>query len=175
MGTKRKMLSDWQADYILDLMRLIETQSKQTLAKWAIDYAKDNLLVIWIKYYPDDNRAKDAILASKLWLRKEINLTQAKPLILTCHQAAKEKDDNPAAQAAARAIAQSCSTIHSARHCIGLALYGALALAYDNLGVSAKWEDLEKYAAKECVKMTQNLASVAIVDELNPAKINWHC
>ena len=40
MPKPRKMLSDWDAPYIQELMRLVETQSKATLAMWAVDYAE---------------------------------------------------------------------------------------------------------------------------------------
>lgn len=43
----RKMLSDWEAPYIQSLMKLIETQSKKTLANWAVDYAEKVLLPLW--------------------------------------------------------------------------------------------------------------------------------
>lgn len=80
---------------------------------------------------------------------------------------------HPAAQAVARAIDQSASTIHSARHCIGLAFYGALAIAYDALGTSSPWEQIEQNAALECGQMEAALRAVAVEDEPNPAKINW--
>jgi REP element-mobilizing transposase RayT len=34
----RKVLVDWQAPYIQSLMRLVETQSKVTIANWCLDY-----------------------------------------------------------------------------------------------------------------------------------------
>lgn len=45
----RKMLSDWNAQYIQSLMKLIETQSKSTLAHWAVDYAERVMLPLWSK------------------------------------------------------------------------------------------------------------------------------
>ena len=77
------------------------------------------------------------------------------------------------AQAAARAIGQSASTIHSARHCIGLAFYGALAVAYDQLGTDAPWGQIEGLAAEDCRRMFEALQAVAVLDEPNPAKIDW--
>ncbi|MBN1892005.1 MAG: hypothetical protein JW780_04425 [Clostridiales bacterium] len=38
MPNARKMLSDWDAPYIQALVRLIETQSKSTLAHWSVAY-----------------------------------------------------------------------------------------------------------------------------------------
>lgn len=169
------MLSDWNAPYIQSLAKLIETQSKATLAHWAIDYAERVLLSLWSKYYPDDLRPQNALYAAREWLSGAIKLPRAKTAIIECHAAAHEADANPVAQAAARAIGQSASTIHSARHCIGLALYGAIAVAYDTLGTNAPWEQLEQCAADECRRMLDALHSVAVENEPNPAKINWKC
>lgn len=175
MPKARKMLSDWDAPYIQSLVKLIETQSKTTLVNWAVDYAERVLLPLWDKGYSQDLRPKNAIDAARQWLSGAIKLPQAKPAILECHAAAREADSNSAAQAAARAIGQSVSAIHSARHCIGLALYGALAVAYDSQGTNATWEQLEQCAALECGQMLDALRAVSVDHEPNPAKIDWKC
>ena len=56
-----------------------------------------------------------------------------------------------------------------------LALYGALAIAYDKLGTDASWDELLVVAAEECGKMEAALREVSVSDEPNPAKINWKC
>lgn len=175
MPKARKMLNDWDAPYIQSLMKLIETQSKETLAHWAVDYAEQVILPLWSKYYPDDLRPQNALNAAREWLSGAIKLPQAKTAILECHAAAREAGENPVAQAAARTLGQSASTIHSARHCIGLALYGAIAVAYDTLGTNAPWQQLEQCAAEECGRMLNALHAVAVKNELNPAKIDWKC
>lgn len=175
MAKARKMLSDWQAPYIQALMRQIETQSKSTLANWAVDYSERFMLPLWAKHYPDDLRPHEALNAAREWLSGRIKLPQAKVAILQCHAAAREADDNPTAQAAARAMGQAASTIHSARHCIGLPLYGAVAIAYDTLGTSAPWAEVEECAGEECGRMLEALRAVSVDDEPNPAKINWKC
>lgn len=175
MPKARKMLSDWEAPYIQSLVKLIETQSKSTLANWAVDYAEGVILPLWSKHYPNDPRPQNAISAARDWLSGAIKLPQAKTAILKCHEAARESEINPAAQAAARTIGQCASTIHSARHCIGLPLYGALAVAYDMIGITAPWEQLEQCAADECGRMLDALRAVSVDDEQNPAKINWKC
>lgn len=53
MPKARKMLSDWNAPYIQALMKLIETQSKSTLAHWAVDYAEQIILPLWSKHSPE--------------------------------------------------------------------------------------------------------------------------
>lgn len=175
MPKTRKMLSDWDAPYIQSLVKLIETQSKATLAHWAVNYARQFILPLWSKHYPDDLRPNNALNAACEWLSGAIKLPQAKAAILDCHMAAREVDANPVAQAAARAIGQSASTIHSASHCIGLAFYGALAAAYDTLGTSAPWDRLEQCAAEECRWMLDALRAVAVENEANPAKMTWKC
>ena len=175
MSKARKMLSDWKAPYIQSLMKLIETQSKATLAIWAVDYSGRVILPLWSQHYPDDLRPQNAINAARAWLSGTIKLPHAKPVILDCHAAARGAEGNPVALAAARAIGQSASTIHSARHCIGLAFYGALAVAYDRLGTNAPWGQIEQCAAEECGRMEAALRAVAVENEPNPAKIDWKC
>jgi hypothetical protein len=59
---------------------------------------------------------------------------------------------------------------------LGLALYGALAIAYDKAaGADADWEALVEVAAGECAKMEAALRDIAVKDEPDPAKINWNC
>lgn len=169
------MLSDWQAPYIQALVRQIETQGKPTLIRWAVDYAGETLLPLWIKHHPGDTRPQAALNAAREWLAGALKLPAAKQIILACHAAARDAAGNPTAQAAARAIGQCASTIHSAQHCIGLPLYGALAVAYDDLGTQAAWNDLEKRAAQECGLMLEALLKISVPDEPNPARINWQC
>ena len=175
MPKYRRMLSDWEAAYLQPLVKLIETQSKVTLASWAVDYSEKVLLPLWEKEHGGDLRPAQALDAARAWLAGEIKLPVAKPVILQCHAAAREAENDPMAQAAARAIGQSASTIHSATHCIGLALYGALAVAYDEIGIDARWADLELIAAQECGRMLKALQAVAVENEPKPAKINWKC
>jgi len=166
-----KALSDWDAPYMQPLVQLAEKQSKTTLARWAIDYAEQVMLPLWNKHDPDDRRPQAALNAAREWLSGTVKLPQAKKLILLCHAAAREAEVNPVAQAAARAIGQSASTIHSARHCMGLVFYGALAIAYDRLGTNASWDDLEQCAADECGRMLDALRVIAVENEPEPAKI----
>lgn len=169
------MLSDWQTEPIMGLMSVIETQSKKTLANWAVGYAEANLLPIYARHYPEDQRPQLALDYARLWLRKEVKLPEARQRILDCHEAAKEAEENPAAQAAARAIGQAASSIHSGMHSLGLALYGGLAMAYDQLGMDVPWAEHEAFALKECEKMLAALQAVAIPDEPNPVRVKWFC
>jgi len=176
MSKYRKMLNDWQAPYIQSLMRLIETQSKTTLANWCLDYAERVIVPIYEKQCPGDSRPQNALNAAREWLSGNMKLPEVKKIILNeCHAAARELDSNPIAQAAARTCGQAAASIHAPTHSLGLAFYGALAVAYDKLGIDAEWDSLLSAAAEECTNMETALRAVAIENEPNPAKISWNC
>ena len=175
MPRARKMLSNWDAPCLRALVASIETQSKATLVHWAVGYAEQVMLPLWSRHYPGDPRPRNALDAARRWLSGAIKLQHARPAILECHAAAREAEENPAAQAAARAIAHSASTIHSPRHCIGLPLYGAMAVAYDTIGVNAPRAELERCAADECGRMLDALRAISVDDEPNPARISRKC
>lgn len=175
MPKPRKMLGDWEAPYIQSLMRLIETQSKATIAGWCVSYAEEHILPIYQKSFPEDVRPAAALNAARDWLDGKIKLPAAKKMILDAHAAAREAETNPAAQAAARAVGQAASAIHVPTHSLGLAFYGAAAVAYDRVGVDESPDVYEQIAAGECAKMEAALRAVAVESEPNPARIDWNC
>lgn len=176
MAKLRKMLGNAESPYIVSLMRLIETQSKATIAKWCLDYTEANILPIFEQHCPDDDRPRKAIAASRDWFTGKKKLVEVKSIILNeCHAAARELDADPAAQAAARACGQASACFHTPTHSLGLAFYGAAAIAYDRVGLSESDAAYDRIAAQECAKMEAALRAVAIQNEPNPAKMNWHC
>ena len=175
MPKLRKMLSDINAPYIQSLMRLIETQSTATIAGWCIGYAQTNLLPLWASSIPEDARPMAALDAAQKFLAGKTTLPEAKKQITACRDAAREAARFPVAQGAARAIDACASSIHNPSACLGIALYGALALAYYQAGTDAAWDTLEPIAAAECNKMEAALRAVAIDDEANRANIKWNC
>lgn len=175
MKKLRKMLGKADSPYIVSLMRLIETQSKNTIVKWCNEYARDNVLYIYKKDYPEDSRLENALNATEDWLNGYIKLTEAKKFIKEAQIAAKEAEGNPAAQAAARTIAATTTTINTITSCLGLAFYGSAAIAYSSLGIEEETDIYDKFAAGECKKMEEALRKISIENESNPAKINWNC
>lgn len=127
------------------------------------------------KAYPEDLRPKAAVTAARNWPDGKIKLPEAKAVILECHAAAREAEGKSAARAAARAIGQCASTIHALTHCAGLMFYGALALAYDLIGIDAGRNELLLAAENECRQMEEALRSISVENEPNPAKIKWKC
>ena len=175
MAKIRKMLGSAESPYILSLMRAIETQSKATIAAWCADYAIENILPIYERAYPEDERPRQGLKAAKDYLAGEIKLAEAKAKIRPVQDAAREAEAMPAAQAAARAVFSSASAIHTPTYGLSLAFYSAAAIAYDRVGTEASDEVYEAVAAEECAKMEAALRAVSVADEPNPAKIVWHC
>lgn len=176
MAKLRKMLGAADSPYIVSLMRLIETQSKATIASWCMDYAETYILPIFEKHCPDDSRPAMAIIAAREWFEGKRKLPEVKHIILhECHAAARELNDNPAAQAAARACGQAAACFHTPTHSLGLAFYGTAAIAYDRIGLNEEADVYDRIAAEECAKMEAALRAIAVEKEPNPAKINWYC
>ena len=175
MPKLRKMLTNVNADYIQQLMRLIETQSKETIARWCISYIKTNLLPLWAQQFPSDTRPADALSIAQSYLEGKVKLADAKKQIMLCRTAAREAEGNHIAQGAARTIDVAASTIHNPAGSIAIAFYGALTLAYSQCGLDAAWEVLEQTAEAECHKMIASFEKIAIANEPNPAKITWGC
>lgn len=176
MPKLRKMLGAVDSPYIVALMRLIETQSKATIASWCMDYCEAHILPIFEKRCPGDNRPRMAINASRDWFEGRKKLPEVKNIILKeCHAAARELDGDPAAQAAARACGQASACFHTPTHSLGLAFYGAAAIAYDRVGLEESPEVYDQIAAEECAKMEEALRKVAVENEPNPAKLKWYC
>ncbi|MDL2300178.1 hypothetical protein LJC01_00845 [Clostridiaceae bacterium OttesenSCG-928-D20] len=176
MAKLRKMLGKADSPYIISLMRAIETQSKETIAKWCLDYCEENILPIFEKNCPDDGRPRLAIIASRDWFEGRRKLPEVKNIILNeCHAAARELDENPAAQAAARACGQASACFHTPTHSLGLAFYGTAAIAYDRVGLNEKPEVYDAIAAEECAKMEKALRDMSVENVPKPAKINWGC
>lgn len=176
MSKPRKMLGTADSPAILSLMQLIETQSKATIARWCLDYAETIILPIYQKRRPGDDRPLQSIQAARDWFDGKVKLPQVKDIILhQCHAAAREAEEDPAAQAAARACGQAASCFHTPTHSLGLAFYGTAAIAYDRVGLHEPPEVYERIAAEECAKMEAALRSIAVEKEPHPAKITWHC
>jgi len=171
----RKMLNNWQDPYIMRLLRLIETQSKETITNWCVSYAEKRLLPIYKAERENDTRPEAALAAARSWKAGSIKLPDAKKIIQECRQAAREAENNPIAQAAAKAIFQCAGTIHTPTHSAGLIFCGALAVAYAELGIDTAWGKLLVSAEAEIGKMEAALQAIAVEDEPNPAKISWNC
>ena len=175
MAKLRKMLGAADSPYILSLMSLIETQSKTTIGDWCVDYAEKYILNIYEKAFQEDDRLRLAVEAYRSYRKGELKLPELKKAAALTVQAAKEAEKNPAAQAAARTIGQAIGAVYTPTHSLGLAFYGAAAIAYDRVGLEEKPEVYDRIAAQECAKMEEALRACMVENEKNPAKIKWYC
>lgn len=175
MAKLRKMLGNINDSEIKALMKLIETQSKETLAKWAVDYVEEYCLDIYKKAYPGNIEFQKAIAAIREHLAGAKSLKEVKPQIKEVSRLAKEAEENPAAQAAARAMATACGVVQTPTNALGFTFYAAAAAVYDRAGLEEKQEVYDRMAAEEFDRMLAALTKTAVPDETNPVKINWNC
>ncbi|MDR3120820.1 MAG: hypothetical protein LBU58_05745 [Clostridiales bacterium] len=169
----RKTLCYSDAPYIVSLTRLIETQSKPTIISWCVDYAGRYYLPIWEKYAPDDTRPRIALEMARRWLSKEVKCQTVRDAAWDSHLAAKDRTAYPAAEAAARAIANAALTCHVATHSIRVAFYGVAAVAYDRAGLCEPPEIYDAIASDECARFEAALRAIAVEDEPNPVPCKW--
>lgn len=175
MAKLRKMLGSIEDPSIIAMMGLIETQSKETLIKWSVTYAREHFLGIYEKAYGDDSRLRHIISAVQEYQEGKKTLKEVKPIVKEANLIAKEAEGSPAAQAAARAIATACSTIQSPTGALGFTFYGAAAVVYDQAGLEERQAVYDAMAAKELERILGSLQEAAVPDEENPVKINWNC
>lgn len=172
----RKMLGGVNAPSVIALKDLIDTQSRDTIRKWCLDYAEDKILPIFEKYCPGDNRPRNAVNAAHDYLDGKVKFPVVKNIILNeCHAAARELDANPTAQAAARAVGQGSAVVHTLTHSLGLYFYAAAVVAYDRVGFDSTDDVYSQIAEEVCLDYSNALRAVAVEDEPNTAKLKWNC
>ena len=172
----RKTLGDVNAPCAVELRHHIDTQSKETIRAWCLGYAEEKLLPIFERHCPGDNRPRMAINAARDYIAGKVKFPVVKNIILgECHGAARELEDNPIAQAAARGVGQGTAVVHTLTHSLGLYFYAAAAVAYDRLGLEATSEEYAAIAEEVCLDYTNALRMVAVENEPNPAKLKWNC
>ena len=172
MTKLRKTLGNFDYPEVAALARLAETQSKRTLCFWSIRYAQERILPIYENSRPNDPRPRFALDNALGWLDGRVKFSDAKETNNEAHNAASDAEGNAAAQAAARAIAHASLTIHVSAHCMGIAFYGAAALAYDRLGQRETQEAYLHIAQQAWAEMEERLREIAVANEPNPAKLN---
>ena len=107
MPQPRKTLGDIHSDICLQLMRLMETQSKATLARWAIGYARKQYLPICREACPELETVVNDCMACA---QQGKPAAQYKDRMRTAAALARASQ-GPAAQAAARAVAVACAVM----------------------------------------------------------------
>lgn len=175
MAKLRKMLGRIDEPAVVALMRLIETQSARTLTAWATECAARRYLPILKEYCGDTLRVENAVGAVRRCLNGDMTLKEARPVLADARKAAGELADEPAAQAATRAVATACGTLLTPTNALGFTFYGAAASAYSGAGLSETPAVYDALATAELESLLAELRGIAVPDEPNPAKIDWNC
>lgn len=176
MPEVRRMLGDVGGQAATTLMKLIETQSKVTIANWCIGFAEKNVLPIWLRHVPEDTRPRDALALARKLVAGEVRLADVKKdLLASSHACAKEHAEDPVALAAARAIGCASGCYQTPTHSMGFLWYAAAAIAYDRVGVRESAETYNQIAEEICQQYTQALRAVAVAGEAKPVKVKWGC
>lgn len=175
MAKLRKMLGDINDSIVVSLMKLIETQSADTLARWALSYVENNVISIFKREYPNDKRLNCVILATKEYLNGEKTLKDLKNIIKEGKEVIKDVDDNVLGLASTRAVLTACSTKYSPASALGYTFYSVAAIVYDKIGLLESKEIYDSLAKEEFNKILESLKLVAVINETNPIKVNWNC
>ena len=170
----RKMLGKMDSPECQALMRQMETQSKQTLAAWAVAYAKERYLPLYQSAYPAEARLPAALEACAACLRGEGAPAEGKAAQKALRQIASETE-GPVAQAAAHAIATACAAVQTPTNAFGFLLYGAAAFAYHSAGVRSSQAVYDPLATEELARARASLRAASVPGELNPATLRWNC
>ncbi len=75
------------------------------------------------KNYPEDARPREAIEAGRAWVREDIKKIEARKFAIASHAAARDAEQNPESQAAARSAGHTAATAHVARHSFAASTY----------------------------------------------------
>lgn len=89
MAKLRKMLGRVDEPNIVELMAVIETQSRETLSAWALDWAENHFLEIYEKYDAEDLRLRSLVDVCRECLEGERPLKEIKPFLKEAREAAK--------------------------------------------------------------------------------------
>ena len=94
MAKLRKMLGRADDPQIISLMRMIETQSKRTLAAWAADCAADRYLPIYELACPGDARLRELIGSVRDCLRGDLPMADLRARLREARTVAKDAESS---------------------------------------------------------------------------------
>ncbi len=173
MAKIRKMLGSIESPTVKSLMALMETQCKETLARWAAAEAGRDLPLL------EDAETRvmlgRALATAESCARGETTLKALKPLLREAATAARNREESPAATAAAKAIATAAAVMQTPTNALGWLFYHAAAQVYQTMGVNAEREAMDEAAEKLMQEAFASLQACAVAQEPRPVKLNWGC
>lgn len=123
---KNQILFSQDGAFLNNLNQKILSAGHKAAILWALEFAEESVLCLEEKY-PDEDRPRKALDASRLWAAGKLKMPAAKKEILRCHALAKELDSETEI-ALCHAIGQACSTVHTIQHAIGYPIYELTAI-----------------------------------------------
>jgi len=125
---KNKVLFNYESPCLEKLIETFEKQTHLVIVMWSLDCVESSLSMC--EYlYPNDLRPRKTIEICKLWAKGEIKMPEAKKAILEVHAIAKETNDMTLVSLV-HSIGQAGSSVHVAKHGLGLVFYELSALVY---------------------------------------------
>lgn len=167
----RKMLGSADHPAVIRLMRLIETQSAETLRRWTAVEVRDHMLPI----AGDDAALTHAVNTALAMETGREAMCSLKDAVKAARTIAQGMTDDPVRQAAARAVATACAAAVTPTNALGFAFYSAAAYAYHTAGLNASREEYDALATVELERLCESLEAVCIRDEANPVRVDWGC
>ena len=140
---KNQILFSRDSELLHGLGELLRQQPRRVVVLWALEWTEETVRYLEEKY-PDDNRPRNALEATKLWAAGEVKMPVAKKEILNCHAMAKELSSQEDS-ALCHAVSQACSVVHTSGHALGYPIYELTALVR-RLGIDNCREAVEKRA-----------------------------
>lgn len=170
MPKPRKMLGKADSPTCLAVMQLIETQSRTTLARWAIAYAEQTCLPLYEAAHPGEDALRNLAAACSAGPDAKAIKPQLRELA-----ALARAETDPVAQAAAKAIATACAVWQTPTNALGFLFYAAAAIVYarEGTGYPPAYYDTPAEAAWQAA--LASLQAAALPNEPNPVKVNWNC
>ena len=174
MAKLRKMLGDVNSPVCMEIMALIATQSQKTIERWAVEYAAGNTLPLYRAEYPEETLLAETVKKCRCYMAGGMKLSQLKPVLSEARKLASATKGD-IAQAAARAVSAACASVQTPTNAFGFLMYAAAASAYATLGTDRVQQEYDVYAQAQMEKALVSLKSVAVENEPNPVKVDWHC
>lgn len=175
MAKLRKMLGDINDPTIITLMKLIETQSADTLGKWSVNYVADNLLDIYKLHFPSDQRLDLVIKETNEYLSGNKTIKEQKLLLKNAKDIIKDIETDMIALAVVRAVLTACATKYNLTNALGFTFYTCAALVYHKVGLLESRETYDNLARDTFINILSSLEAVAVDHEENPVKVKWNC
>jgi hypothetical protein len=172
----RKMLGNADDTLVGELMKLIDSQSKVTVARWCADFAADVVLPIYEKHIPGDDRPRRMLQAAQDCAEGKIKFADVKNIRVLEWTKPPELWDDPVAMAAARTIIDTaCMVWQTPTHSLGCLWYAGAAVAYDKLGLNASDEEYDAVSNEVLVDYFNRLKAVSAENEPKPLNCKWEC